>query len=316
MSEVNLIKSITQGFKRFPDQKNDLFTSDVEIIEVGNKLMGITIDEFSEMDDFFSTESLSELGRNLAIASLSDVLVSGCTPTFYLHSIVLPNDNQDFALEISKGISDVLDQFDTYLIGGDIGLDNKWRYTSTAIGLFQGNDPITRVLPKKKQSLWISGPLGHINLNAYTNKFINKLNYKKEDAKTIRKYALGSIDTSGGFMDSLWTLSMVNPGFKFSIFPEEIPYHQSVLNFCNQQKIPVEAFLLGGAGEYEFLFTTEEDIEIPNAFKIGQVDYTDETIIDWGHYIISNPPPSPRSFSSKEEYLIKIQEYLYTEFKK
>ena len=338
MFEKDLIESITTNFKKSKDQLNTLYESDCEILKLGDKTIGLSMDEFSAKEDFFDDTDLFSLGKNLAIATIHDLLIAGCTPSFYMHSIVSPKHSPHFAGTLSQGIRTILDECRMYLVGGDIGTSDIWRYTGLAIGDFYSESPISRIFPKKPQTLWVTGTLGGINVNALIkiindiksrsffwktliniyskiiskpgyisrNFKLNSLVFRFNEFKYLRKFILGGIDTSGGFMESMYLLSTLNPNMAFYLDPSRIPYHDSVIHLCAEKlifpfkffdynkkpfkikdlfnsrffklKIPKEAFLIGEAGEYEFLFTTNNDVEIENATKIGKILPLDDKV--------------------------------------
>ena len=249
MHEYDYINSIIKNYKRSPFQKNNPFESDAEIVNINGHLYGFTIDEFSYEEDLFDDKDLFKLGKNLAICTISDIFASGCEPRFYMHSIVATRNNLDFCNGISKGIQHVLSKCRCFLIGGDCGQSSNWRYTGVAIGDFVNNKPITRRIPLKEQNLWITGTLGDANLSAYIGALTPEFELRLSEAETIRKYANSCIDTSGGFMESLWLLHELNPKVSFHINSSAIPLDKAVLEFCKNSTIPLEAFLFGGAGE-------------------------------------------------------------------
>ncbi len=308
MREIDCINSFINNYRRSSEQKNKPFESDAEIVDINGQLYGFTIDEFSNEEDLFDDNDLFRLGKNLVIATISDLLASCCVPMFYMHSIVVPKNDPDFATGISIGIQDALTRCGCFLIGGDMGQSENWRYTGVALGIFIDNKPITRIIPTKEQNLWITGTLGDANLSALTGISTPEFELRINEAEIIQKVANSCIDTSGGFMESLWTLRMLNPKLSFHVYPTSIPFDKKVLYFCKESSIPKAAFLFGGAGEYELLFATDTNIEISNATKIGFVKPSANSQIYWGNKEIKSPPPDAREFESKELYIQNIIE--------
>ena len=308
MHEFDYINSIIKNYKRTSCQKNNPFESDAEIVDINGRLFGFTIDEFSYEEDLFDDKDLFTLGKNLALCTISDLFAAGCEPRFYMHSIVAARNNLDFAIGISKGIQHVLSKCRCYLIGGDCGQSSNWRYTGVAIGDFVNNKPITRKIPTKEQNLWITGTLGDANLSAFTGALTPEFELRISEAEIIRKHANSCIDTSGGFMESLWLLHKINPEVSFHVDSLSIPFDKDVLEFCKNSTIPQEAFLFGGAGEYELLFTADVETVIENATKIGIIRPSIQSQIFWDDKEISSPPPDAREFESKELYIQEILE--------
>ena len=308
MREMDYINSFIKYYKSSSCQKNRPFECDAEIVEINGQLFGFTIDEFSYEEDLFDDKDLIKLGKNLAISTISDLFAAGCAPIFYMHSIVTPRNNPEFAQDISKGIQDILGKCGCFLIGGDLGSSEKWRYTGVAMGNFINSKPISRIIPANEQNMWVTGTLGDSNLSAFTGSSTPDLDLRINEAEIIRKHANSCIDTSGGFIESLWTLRLLNPSLTFYVNPSKIPYDKHVLEFCNNSSIPKEAFLFGGAGEYELLFTTDTNIEIENVTKIGIVKASGSSQIFWGDKEIKLTPPDAREFVSKELYIQHILE--------
>ena len=160
MREDKLITSILGNFKRSQDQKNKPFSCDAEIVSIAGKLWGITIDEFSAAEDMFGSMQPFGLGHNLAAAVLSDLFACGAKPQFFMHSLVLgENTDANFIDELVKGISSVLDSANCFLLGGDTGCGQNWRYTGVAMGPVGSDNYLSRMLPLDEQSIWVTGSM-------------------------------------------------------------------------------------------------------------------------------------------------------------
>ena len=320
MREKTIIDNILGKFKRSEDQLNEAFECDAEIVKTAGSVIAVTMDEFSN-EDMFGRSDLSVLGSNMAIAVLSDLFACGATPKFFIHAIVLADGEKDsFAEELSTGISNVLEKAGCSLIGGDLGCGEKWRYTATAIGELDGEKYISRKLPLIEQDLWVTGTLGDANLAALSEENILVFELRENEADYIRENALACIDTSGGFIDSLWTLSEVNPCVVFDIQTDKLPFDHNVLAFCKEHGVPSQAFLFGGAGEYELIFTLPAGI-VPDivATKIGSVRISDEPGIFFntsGNVAkLECAPPCAREVVDKVEYINLILEQVSRVFK-
>jgi len=312
MREYDLITSILGNFSRSKKQKNDAFACDAEIVSIGDRDWGITMDEFSPEEDMFGEMEAFAIGRNLATAVLSDLFACGAKPKFFMHSLVVgENTETDFINEMVKGVSSVLNSANCFLLGGDIGSGENWRYTGMAMGPVCGKRYLSRVLPVKEQALWVTGRLGDANLAAFTGKAGPLFELRLEEAQYICENATGCIDTSGGFVDSVWLLKTLNKDLRFEIDAASLPIEKDVMEFCKTNALPPEAFLFGGAGEYELLFTTALDT-IPEieATKVGNVCPSDEPglFFDIGGRLIEmgQPPVCARETPDRNEYIQRI----------
>ena len=279
MNEYALIKQL------FGKTVSDLFESDAQFFDVAGQRWGITCDAFSQEEDCFTLESPRRLGANLVIATLSDLYASGCEPAFFMHAITFPRDAQESWIEDpAAGIASALGEANCVLMGGDTGQGKSLAYTGMALG--SQRRQLTRRFPAKRQSLYVSGNLGALNAAAYSGAATPALT-----RRTTPPTSTACIDTSGGFMDAVWQLHELNPN------------HAIVI-----KDVPVDdlALLFGGAGEYELLFTAPVDEEeTSGAFCIGEVMPGAEGVSLNGRTIIA-PPPDPRSYASREEYIAAI----------
>lgn len=314
MREDKLISNILSNFKRSEKQKNKPFECDAEIVTIANQLWGITMDEFSADEDSFYDLLPYKIGRNVAVAVLSDLFACGAKPSFFMQSLVVSEAcDVDFVDDLTKGISDVLDSVDCYLLGGDIGRASDWRYTGVALGAVCSGKYISRKMPITEQALWVTGKLGDANLAAFTQNAAPEYELRFEEAEFIRNNATSCIDTSGGFVDSLWVLKTLNQDLCFEIDSASLPIDEQIIEFCRDNDLPAQAFLFGGAGEYELLFTTPIDV-VPHieATKIGIVHPSAKQGLFFntnGHVSeIMQPVPCPREINDRSQYIQAILE--------
>lgn len=312
MRESEIITSILGNFSRSTKQKNKAFACDAEIVTIADKLWGITMDEFSAAEDMFGEIEPFALGSNLATAVLSDLFACGAKPEFFMHSLVLgENTDANFIDELVKGISSVLESASCFLLGGDVGRGQNWRYTGMAMGPVCGEPYLSRILPGKQQAIWVTGKLGDANLAAFTNSEAPLFELRLTESEYIRKNATGCIDTSGGFVDSVWLLKTLNKNLRFEITAADLPIADGIIDFCKANALPPQAVLFGGAGEYELLFTTDIDA-IPgiDATRIGSVYPSEKPglFFDPGERLVemTQPPVCARETPDRNEYIQKI----------
>ncbi|MFO7820567.1 MAG: AIR synthase related protein [Lentisphaeria bacterium] len=323
MTEYELIQKLAGTFTRSKRQKNTLFECDAEIIEIGGRLWGMSLDEFSPVEDLFTAEDPTVLGANLAVATISDLLAAGASPEFFMHGICLPVGSGDGFVEgLATGIQRVLAEAGCSLCGGDLGTAETWRYCGFAMGPVQATHPVTRCLPCKPQSLWVTGKVGDANLAAYTESSTPVFELRLSEAALVSRYATGCIDTSGGLLDALWLLQKQNAGLRFELDLEAVPYAEGTEAVTDHSGIPRETVLVGGAGEYELVFTVSDnltalavaEIEAMEATRIGKV-YPDS---DSGLFYttdsgcakpLTETPPCPRGAENIEAYIAQVLQY-------
>jgi len=312
MRETELIRALAARFRRCPAQRNALFASDAEIVTMGEALWGITTDAFSPDEDCFGNASPELIGHNIAVATISDLLAAGCQPSFYLHCLDVPPEGEAFVQRLCDGVSEVLDACDAYLLGGDLGCATTWRCSATALGLLKRSEPLTRLLPARVQALYVTGSLGDSNAAALQMVDPPSFELRLASANSIRLLASACIDTSDGLISALWQWHEVNPASRFELDLNAIPYAPAAREASRSTGIPLPAFLLGGAGEYELLFAADADAQVPDATRIGTVvpATAGDLRIQGGAALTE--PPDPRSFADRRTYLDALLAHLAT----
>jgi thiamine-monophosphate kinase len=259
MNERDLIHALTQGFPRAPEQLNATYEADAEILRLGTDLWAATVDDFSAEEDLFFDADPRLIGWNVVAATLSDLLCVGAVPRFFLPAVCIPQyPPENFLKELTEGAREALDTAECYLIGGDVGRADPWRYVGVAFGSIGSANPLTRRIPSGNHTLWVSGPLGGANVAAATGSPPPRFPLHLEVAEILREMASASTDTSGGFCEAVWNVSQVSPGARIEVDVDALPLAPEVAAFADAHGILPEAALLGGAGEYEIIFTVPE----------------------------------------------------------
>lgn len=317
MTEVDIIRMISNKFPRSDQQLNKLFECDAELLRIGEQIWGLSLDEFCPEEDFFTSDHPEILGANLAVATLSDLFAAGVEPRFFMHSLSVPTTACSSFLEgLTNGIRSMLNQAGCFLCGGDLGTTDTWRYCGFAMGPVGVAAPITRKLASTSKTLWVTGRLGDANLAVLTKKTTPTFELRLREAELIRKYATGCIDTSGGLMDALWTLHLLNPQLQIHLHVEKIPFANELREHVLPPGIPLEAALVGGAGEYELLFATPGNLSSTARAELESMDITAIAELSIaatpGLFICRNnkplramttPPPCPRSIQPLTDYI-------------
>ena len=305
MKEYDLIRHITKDFRRSKSQHNDLFECDAEIITIGNRKWGMSMDDFSPEEDLFTSEDPALLGENLVVATLSDLLAAGVEPEFFMQSLSLPRTiKKEFVDELMKGIRTTLDRADCFMCGGDMGTADPWRFCGFGMGPVTSKKPLTHKIPMEPHTLWVTGSFGDANLAALQKTPTPRFELRLMEAKKIRKFATACIDTSGGFFDAVWILKEQNFGMQFVVDITNIPFARGVIEISGRHGFPPESALLGGAGEYELLFTVPAGLagdELISSgmtpvgtVKQGECTGLDLLFPDGSIKKMMQPPPCPR----------------------
>jgi thiamine monophosphate kinase len=169
--------------------------------------------------------------------------------------------------------------------------------------------PITRVIPSEPQTLWVTGDLGDANVAALSGSPTPRFELRLREAEFIRSSATACIDTSGGLFDALWMLHVLNPGMRLEVDIDKVPMAAGVTDAARSIGFPVEAALLGGAGEYELLFCLPASAVDPGicAACIGEVQPNSAPGLivrrDGRFLNVIESPPCARNVASVREHV-------------
>jgi thiamine monophosphate kinase len=314
MNEYELIRQIASKFPRRAEVDAGLFGCDAELVRIGQETWGLTIDEFTPEEDRFTLHDPVLLGRNLATATLSDLLAAGIAPRFFLSSLSLSRTlGRDVVDGLTSGVAAVLAEAGCVHCGGDLGTADQWRFTGFAMGPLAARQPLTHHVPAEPQVLCVTGLVGDLNLAAFLGAPTPALELRLREAELIGKHGTACIDTSGGFLDAVWLLHEQSPGLRFVVDVAAIPWAEAVRPFAAQAGVPAEALLLGGAGEYELLFTMPADrlpavrpaLTALGIAVVGAVTAENGTVVlrsGSRERTMTEPPPCPREAVSAEEH--------------
>lgn len=317
MTERELIEALTAGFARAPEQLNTTHEADAEILRFGAELWAATVDDFSAEEDLFFDAEPWLIGWNVVTATLSDLLCVGAVPRFFMPAVCIPPElDDDFLEELTRGVREALETAGCFLIGGDVGRADCWRYVGTAFGPISGGRPLTRRVPEGRHTLWITGPLGAANVAAAQRCPPPQFPMRLRVAEAIRELGAACTDTSGGFFDAVWNVHEATPGARIEIDLGAVPMAPGVADFAAAADLPGEAALLGGAGEYELFFAVPEScpdsvplrLEEAGARKVGSVAWGEPAGVffrrgDSRPKAMTAPPPCPRAAGTVEIHL-------------
>lgn len=322
MNEYSMIQRLARFFPRSTYQRNGLFESDAELLEIGSEVWAITVDDFSPSEDTFPEGDPYLLGRNLAVATIADLLACGAKPAFFLQALCIPaTGSPGFFEEMAKGVASVLSEAGCHLCGGDLGVSDAWRFTGIAMGRISEDRPISRRFNATgPMDLWISGPLGDGNLAAAGAYPALSLDLRMDMAQWIARFAAACIDTSGGLWDSIWMLARQNPSYRLELDLGSVPVVEQAKILSQTAAFPLPAVLIGGAGEYELLFAVDSrrsqeargDLESLGATCIGRAlpsSYPGFFVHRNQRGMAAAPDcPDPRSASSRDAYVKELVE--------
>lgn len=135
---------------------------DCAVVKIGGTLVAMTVDMLVEGRHFRRDWSTPlEIGRKAAAASLADVVSMGAAPTAVVVGFGAPaNTSVNWALAVSAAISEECAAVGAEVVGGDVTAADVVTISITALGDFEGREPVLRSGAQAGDTVAISGRLG------------------------------------------------------------------------------------------------------------------------------------------------------------
>ncbi len=328
--EERIIRRITEILPAAPERITPVYSSDCELAVLEGISLLCNLDEFSS-EDRLRTDNPECLGWNLACAALADVFACGGRAQLYSHALVpAPDWDEAFLEAFARGVGAALRGCGAGFLGGDWGHGDDWRYTAQVIGR-----PRDRVIDRRGaragDSLFLSGRIGLGNLEAALGLYGEGVVFQKmlalfrprfrllhREAGLVAQYASAAIDTSDGLASGLLQLADQS---QVGFVVDHIPYLGSGRLACRLLGKPPMLLALGGAGEYELLFSVPPTREISlleaarieglELFRIGTVvEASQASRILADHRLslcLSQGIPSARDYQNLSDYLRDLE---------
>ncbi len=273
--EYNFVKKLVAHAPRSPNQINDFFKSDAEVLKFGSQYLCTSVDTISEEISMGLIRDPKTLGWLSAVISFSDLAAVGVAPQLLsITKITSPSGiNIDDKL-FREGIDEACKTYAVELsefqnLSGTVDL-----ITSAASALVNEKPVLFRTPLKDGDQIYATGPLGLGNAVAFANVAIRPRSVEHADAldksyrpqarvrevQLIKKYAHACLDTSDGGLFSFDLMASLN------YLGIEIDYKQSLIHPQAQQisKLAnVNPFIFFAAqnGEFELLFAIAPEVE-------------------------------------------------------
>ncbi|OYZ24532.1 MAG: hypothetical protein B7Y39_01080 [Bdellovibrio sp. 28-41-41] len=297
ITEIEKITQLVSLFKRAPYQKNKIYETDSEIIDLGlEKDIAITSDILCEELEWKLISDPYIIGWINTVSSLSDLAAVAAEPLGVLIGLSQPDSiSDDFAKKFWQGTQDALKAHQTYLLGGDTNDSEKFLVSCTAVGQRAKSVQLSRKGMRDGDLIYLTGPVGMGVATGFANFVIKSKSAEMAaqiehsfqpkarlaEAQVISRYASTCIDTSDALLAALDFLCAINQSqVNLNIKPSH--FHPMAVQIAAQLKVPLILFASIHLGEFELLFTVpkncqndfERDMKKNNFgfLNIGQVD--------------------------------------------
>lgn len=243
--------------------------------------LAISVDMLVAGTHFFHDTDAYKLGWKSLAVNISDMAAMGANPKWTTLAIALPEINEPWLAEFSRGFFTCADAFNVDLVGGD-----TTRGPLTISVQIMGETPNDRAIKrsgaKADDDIWVSGNLGSAALGlAHLQKKVNipanelpicldALNApipRVALGLALRNIANSCIDISDGLLADLGHILKAS-GLGASIELSLVPCHgflrENLTNPAYQQ------YVLAGGDDYELVFTAPKS-QRDNIHQLSQV---------------------------------------------
>ena len=160
MNEIELIKKY---FIQENSQRSDVMLGigdDASILRVPvDQDLVVTMDTLNAGIHFPENTTAFDIGYKAAMVNLSDLAAMGAQPAWATLSISLPEINEAWLAELSRGLFTALDKYDVELVGGDTNRGSL-SVTLQLHGFVPKNKALLRSGAQVGDSIYVSGELG------------------------------------------------------------------------------------------------------------------------------------------------------------
>jgi thiamine-monophosphate kinase len=222
---------------------------------------------------FFHDAAPYDIGWKALAVNVSDMAAMGAQPKWATLAIALPETNEIWLAEFSRGFFACAEQFDVDLIGGDT-TRGPLNISVTIMGEVPIGEALRRDDAKVGDDIWVSGYLG--SAAAGLAHLQGKIMFEKDAQEAsihalhrptprlslglaLRNIANSAIDISDGLAADLGhILDASNVGA--DVFIEKIPHLSSLQTTKNltNDHADFKGYILSGGDDYELCFTAPE----------------------------------------------------------
>jgi len=233
--------------------------------------IAVTTDTMVDGVHFDAHVSPRALGHKLVAVNLSDLAAMGAEPAWLSLALTLPEVDENWLEEFSKGLFEISEYYRCQLIGGDV-TRGPLTLSLTAQGILPANRALSRRGASPGDWVYVTGKLGDaalalagqqgkVTLSPAQQESVNKrLFYPVPQVmagQALRSVASSAIDISDGLAGDLGHI-LAASGLAARINLEAIP-RSSIFDEVFETPEAAASFLLAGGDDYELCFTIPEN---------------------------------------------------------
>lgn len=261
MKESEIIQKYFLSQIKNPEIINGI-GDDAAVVDVAKGYQLVTsMDTLVADVHFFSDQNPDLIAYKSLAVNLSDMAAMAAVPKAYLLSLTLPTISESWLATFSKGLSELSQQFNVDLIGGDLS-KGALSISITILGLSKADQYISRFDAKPGDNIYVSGNLGDAGLaleliqNKKDASLIQDKLFKPvpriDLAQSLIGIANSMIDISDGLILDLERILIAsNVGANITL--DSLPLSETILELTERDNAIRHA--LSSGDDYELCFT-------------------------------------------------------------
>lgn len=272
MGEFDLIQRYFSHHKR--QEHHDIVQhigDDCAVLQLPMPMrLAVTTDTLAVGTHFLADIDAYDLGYKSVAVNLSDLAAMGATPRWVSLALTLPEVNEAWLAQFSRGLFAALDAHDVILIGGDT-TKGALSITLTAQGLLPLKQGLFRHRAQTDDLILVSGNLGDsagglaqlLNAGDTTDHHVAYLLQRHFSptprvalGQALLDYSHCAIDISDGLLADLGHI-LNQSGKGAHLWVEQLPLSDALLSLYD--RVQAEQFALTGGEDYELCFTLPQN---------------------------------------------------------
>ncbi len=277
LGERKAIKLIIDRLERDPEELLGLGLDDAVAKETaGGQVLVAHTDMFAAGTDMPPGMSYRQAARKVVVANVSDLAAKGAKPLGLLFSWGLPSNLQEEAiLDLAVGLNMGAREYETYVLGGDLGETTELTIAGTALGLTMKDRLIKRTGARPGDVLAVTGPMGltavgfkiilfgfeapdeAVRVNVLNAVYMPRARLREGLALADVGAVSGGMDISDGLAVSLHQFSEASG---VGMVVTDVPLSSQVLSFSEHHGLdPMNLALYEGGEEFELLLAVKPE---------------------------------------------------------
>lgn len=290
MTNISEFDIINKYFKKLAQNKDALFLNN-DVAKISHKInqeIIISKDLLSQDIHFNIQDGGYKIAKKALLSNLSDIASSGAKPYGYLLGFSINNKiEEEFIKDFCQGISEIQDQYNIKLLGGDTIKAKSLTFSITIFGHCQKNQILLRQNAKDQDLIYVSGTIGdsYLGLKNKNHQYFCKRHFfpnpqiKLGQELIKHKISKCASDVSDGLLLDIKNICQ-SSNLSAKINFDKIPISPQAQNFLDDNSAISKLDLISGGEDYELIFSVTkknqkkvEELAKKLKIKITEIGY-------------------------------------------